>query len=151
MLILQPNKPIALCSDHAGYATKMAVIDYLKSQGIAYKDFGTYSEDSCDYPDFAHLCAKAVESGECYPGISICGSGEGINMTLNKHQGIRSALCWTSEIASLARRHNDANVLALPGRFLSNDEAIELVKVFLSTDFEGGRHQRRIDKIPVAD
>ena len=151
MLILQPNKPIALCSDHAGYATKMAVIDYLKSQGIAYKDFGTYSEDSCDYPDFAHLCAKAVESGECYPGIGICGSGEGINMTLNTHQGIRSALCWTSEIASLARRHNDANVLALPGRFLSNDEAIELVKVFLSTDFEGGRHQRRIDKIPVAD
>ena len=151
MLILQPNKPIALCSDHAGYATKMAVIDYLKSQGIAYKDFGTYSEDSCDYPDFAHLCAKAVESGECYPGIGICGSGEGINMTLNKHPGIRSALCWTSEIASLARRHNDANVLALPGRFLSNDEAIELVKVFLSTDFEGGRHQRRIDKIPVAD
>ena len=151
MLILQPNKPIALCSDHAGYATRMAVIDYLKSQGIAYKDFGTYSEDSCDYPAFAHLCAKAVESGECYPGIGICGSGEGINMTLNKHQGIRSALCWTSEIASLARRHNDANVLALPGRFLSNDEAIELVKVFLSTDFEGGRHQRRIDKIPVAD
>ena len=151
MLILQPNKPIALCSDHAGYATKMAVIDYLKSQGIAYKDFGTYSEDSCDYPDFAHLCAKAVESGECYPGIGICGSGEGINMTLTKHQDIRSALCWTSEIASLARRHNDANVLALPGRFLSNDEAIELVKVFLSTDFEGGRHQRRIDKIPVAD
>ena len=151
MLILQPNKPIALCSDHAGYATKMAVIDYLKSQGIAYKDFGTYSEDSCDYPDFAHLCAKAVEIGECYPGIGICGSGEGINMTLNKHQGIRSALCWTSEIASLARRHNDANVLALPGRFLSNDEAIELVKVFLSNEFEGGRHQRRIDKIPVAD
>ena len=151
MLILQPNKPVALCSDHAGYATKMAVIDYLKSQGIAYKDFGTYSEDSCDYPDFAHLCAKAVESGECYPGIGICGSGEGINMTLNKHQGIRSALCRTSEIASLARRHNDANVLALPGRFLSNDEAIELVKVFLNTDFEGGRHQRRIDKIPVAD
>ena len=151
MLILQPNKPIALCSDHAGYATKMAVIDYLKSQGIAYKDFGTYSEDSCDYPDFAHLCAKAVESGECYPGIGICGIGEGINMTLNTHQGIRSDLCWTSESASLARRHNDANVLALPGRFLSNDEAIELVKVFLSTDFEGGRHQRRIDKIPVAD
>ena len=151
MLILQPNKPIALCSDHAGYATKMAVIDYLKSQGIAYKDFGTASQDRCDYPDFAPLCAKAVESGECYPGIGICGSGEGINMTLNKHQGIRSALCWTSEIASLARRHNDANVLALPGRFLSNDEAIELVKVFLSTDFEGGRHQRRIDKIPVAD
>ena len=149
MLILQPNKPIALCSDHAGYATKMDVIDHLKANGIKYTDFGTFSEDSCDYPDFAHLCAKAVESGECYPGIGICGSGEGINMTLNKHQGIRSALCWTPEIASLARRHNDANVLALPGRFLSNDEAIAIVDVFLSTDFEGGRHQRRIDKIPV--
>ena len=149
MLILQPNKPLALCSDHAGYATKQVVIEYLKSQGIEYKDFGTYSEESCDYPDFAHACAEAVESGECYPGIGICGSGEGINMTLNKHQGIRSALCWTEEIARLARQHNDANVLAMPGRFLTNDEAIAIVKAFLSTEFEGGRHQRRIDKIPV--
>lgn len=149
MLILQSNKPIALCSDHAGYATKQVVIEYLKSQGIEYKDFGTYSEESCDYPDFAHACAEAVESGECYPGIGICGSGEGINMTLNKHQGIRSALCWKEEIARLARQHNDANVLAMPGRFLTNDEAIAIVKAFLSTEFEGGRHQRRIDKIPV--
>ena len=149
MLILQPNKPMALCSDHAGYATKQVVIEYLKSQGIEYKDFGTYSEESCDYPDFAHACAEAVESGECYPGIGICGSGEGINMTLNKHQGIRSALCWKEEIARLARQHNDANVLAMPGRFLTNDEAIAIVKAFLSTEFEGGRHQRRIDKIPV--
>ncbi|MCI6893413.1 MAG: ribose 5-phosphate isomerase B [Bacteroidales bacterium] len=149
MLILQPNKPLALCSDHAGYATKQVVIEYLKSQGIEYKDFGTYSEESCDYPDFAHACAEAVESGECYPGIGICGSGEGINMTLNKHQGIRSALCWKEEIARLARQHNDANVLAMPGRFLTNDEAIAIVKAFLSTEFEGGRHQRRIDKIPV--
>ena len=149
MLILQPNKPLALCSDHAGYATKQVVIEYLKSQGIEYKDFGTYSEESCDYPDFAHACAEAVESGECYPGIGICGSGEGINMTLNKHQGIRSVLCWKEEIARLARQHNDANVLAMPGRFLTNDEAIAIVKAFLSTEFEGGRHQRRIDKIPV--
>ena len=149
MLILQPNKPLALCSDHAGYATKQVVIEYLKSQGIEYKDFGTYSEESCDYPDFAHACAEAVESGECYPGIGICGSGEGINMTLNKHQGIRSALCWKEEIARLARQHNDDNVLAMPGRFLTNDEAIAIVKAFLSTEFEGGRHQRRIDKIPV--
>lgn len=149
MLILQTNKPLALCSDHAGYATKQVVIEYLKSQGIEYKDFGTYSEESCDYPDFAHACAEAVESGECYPGIGICGSGEGINMTLNKHQGIRSALCWKEEIARLARQHNDANVLAMPGRFLTNDEAIAIVKAFLSTEFEGGRHQRRIDKIPV--
>lgn len=141
--------PVALCSDHAGWATKQAVKQYLDEQGIAYKDYGTYSEESCDYPDFAHLCAAAVESGECYPGIAVCGSGEGINMTLNKHQGIRSALCWIPEIAALARQHNDANVLAMPGRFISNEEAIEIVKVYLGTPFEGGRHQRRIDKIPV--
>ncbi|MGM9804201.1 MAG: ribose 5-phosphate isomerase B [Muribaculaceae bacterium] len=149
MSILQPNKPVALCSDHAGYATKLAIIEYLKSEGIAYHDYGTYSEESCDYPDFAHLCAEAVERGECYPGIGVCGSGEGINMTLNKHQGIRSALCWSEEIAGLARMHNDANVLALPGRFISNQQAIGIVRVFLNTQFEGGRHQRRIDKIPV--
>ena len=115
--ILKENVPVGLCSDHAGWATKQAVIAWLDAQGIAYKDFGTYNEDSCDYPDFAHACALAVERGECYPGIGICGSGEGINMTLNKHQGIRSALCET----------------------------------FLTTEFEGGRHQRRIDKIPVKD
>lgn len=149
MSILKENIPVGLCCDHAGYATKMAVIDYLKSNGINYIDFGTDSEASCDYPDFAHPCAEAVESGKCYPGIGICGSGEGINMTLNKHQGIRSALCWIPEIARLARQHNDANVLAMPGRFISNEEAIEIVKTFLDTPFEGGRHQRRIDKIPV--
>lgn len=149
MSILKNEIPVGLCSDHAGYKTKMAVIEYLKQNGIKYVDFGTYSEESCDYPDFAHPCAIAVEKGECYPGIGICGSGEGINMTLNKHQGIRSALCWNSEIAKLARQHNDANVLAMPGRFLSNDEAIDIVKTFFSTDYEGGRHQRRIDKIPV--
>lgn len=149
MSIVKENVPVGLCSDHAGWATKQAVIAWLDANGIAYKDFGTYSEDSCDYPDFAHACALAVESGECYPGIGICGSGEGINMTLNKHQGIRSALCWLPEIARLARQHNDANVLALPGRFVTDDEAIAMVETFLNTDFEGGRHQRRIDKIPV--
>ena len=148
--ILKPGTPVALCSDHAGYATKQAVIGFLKDNNIEYKDFGTYSEESCDYPDFAHPCALAVESGECYPGIAVCGSGEGINITLNKHQGIRSALCWIPEVARLARQHNDANVLAMPGRFVTNDEAIEMVKTFLATPFEGGRHQRRIDKIPVA-
>lgn len=148
-LILQKGKPVALCSDHAGWATKQAVMAFLDEQGIEYKDFGTYNEDSCDYPDFAHPCAQAVESGECYPGIAVCGSGEGINITLNKHQGIRSALCWIPEIAQLARMHNNANVLAMPGRFVSNEEAIEMVKTFLSTPFEGGRHQKRIDKIPV--
>lgn len=148
-LILQEGKPVALCSDHAGWATKQAVMAYLDEQGIEYKDFGTYNEDSCDYPDFAHPCALAVEIGECYPGIAVCGSGEGINITLNKHQGIRSALCWIPEIARLARMHNNANVLAMPGRFVSNEEAIEMVKTFLGTPFEGGRHQNRIDKIPV--
>lgn len=147
--IIQAGKPVALCSDHAGWATKQAVIKFLDEQGIAYKDFGTYNEDSCDYPDFAHPCALAVESGECYPGIAICGSGEGINMTVNKHQGIRSALCWIPEIALLARQHNDANILAMPGRFLTNEQAIEIVKTYLTTPFEGGRHCRRINKIPV--
>lgn len=149
MTILKPNIPVALCSDHAGFEMKQAVIGYLKQQGIAYKDFGTYSTDSCDYPDFAHPCAEAVESGECYPGIAICGSGEGISMTLNKHQGIRAALCWLPEIAALSRQHNDANVLSMPGRFITVEQALEIVKTFLSTSFEGGRHQRRIDKIPV--
>ena len=148
-MILQAEKPIALCSDHAGYDTKQAVIAYLEQAGIAYKDFGTYSEESCDYPDFAHPCAEAVESGECYPGIGICGTGEGVCMTLNKHHGIRAALCWKPEIAALAREHNDANVLVMPGRFISNDEALEITKVFLNTEFAGGRHQRRIEKIPV--
>ena len=143
------TKPIALCSDHAGFDTKQAVIAFLKEQGIEYKDFGTYSTESCDYPDFAHPCAISVESGDCYPGIAICGSGNGINMTLNKHQGIRAALCWEPELARLARAHNNANILVMPGRFISNEKALEIVKTFLSTDFEGGRHQRRIDKIPV--
>ena len=143
------TKPIALCSDQAGLDTKQAVIAFLKEQGIEYKDFGTYSTESCDYPDFAHPCAISVESGDCYPGIAICGSGNGINMTLNKHQGIRAALCWEPELAQLARAHNNANILVMPGRFISNEKALEIVKTFLSTDFEGGRHQRRIDKIPV--
>lgn len=143
------TKPIALCSDHAGFDTKQTVIAFLKEQGIEYKDFGTYSTESCDYPDFAHPCAISVESGDCYPGIAICGSGNGINMTLNKHQGIRAALCWEPELAQLARAHNNANILVMPGRFISNEKALEIVKTFLSTDFEGGRHQRRIDKIPV--
>ena len=149
MTILKPNCPVALCCDHAGFETKQAVIEYLKSEGIPYKDFGTYSTESCDYPDFAHACAEAVESGECYPGIAVCGSGEGISMTLNKHQGIRAALCWMPEIASLARQHNDANVLVMPGRFIDTDMARKIMDEFFATDFEGGRHQKRIDKMPV--
>ena len=147
--ILKLGLPVALCSDHAGYPVKEAVKQWLDAQGIAYKDFGTHSEESCDYPDFAHLCATAVERGECYPGIAVCGSGEGINITLNKQQGVRSALCWRLAVARLARQHNDANVIAMPGRFVTNEEAISMVEAFLTTPFEGGRHQRRIDKIPV--
>lgn len=140
---------IALCSDHAGYELKSIIEGYLEAKGLDFKDFGTFSAESCDYPDFAHPCALAVESGQCYPGIAMCGSGNGIAMTLNKHQGIRAALCWTVELAELARRHNDANVLVLPARFIPAEVALAIVDAFLSTPFEGGRHQRRIDKIPV--
>lgn len=149
MTILKPGLKVALCSDHAGYELKSIVEGYLESQGIEYVDFGTHSDESCDYADFAHPCALSVESGECYPGIAMCGSGNGINMTLNKHQGIRAALCWTPELARLARSHNDANILVMPARFISPADAIQIIEMFLSTEFEGGRHQRRIDKIPV--
>lgn len=140
---------IAICSDHAGFELKSIIEGYLEADNKEYKDFGTYSAESCDYPDFAHPCAKAVEAGECYPGIAMCGSGNGIAMTLNKHQGIRAAICWTPELARLARQHNDANVLVLPARFINPVEALAIVDAFLETEFEGGRHQRRIDKIPV--
>lgn len=147
--ILKPGLPVAICSDHAGFEVKKHIVEYLKGKGIAVTDFGTDSEASCDYPDYAHPCALAVEGGKCYPGIAVCGTGQGMAITLNKHQGIRAALCWDESIAQLAREHNNANVLVLPGRFVSPQKAIELVEVFLNTDFLGGRHQRRIDKIPV--
>lgn len=149
MTILKEGIKPGMCSDHAGYELKCMIEGYLESCGVTVEDFGTYSADSCDYPDFAHPCAEAVESGRCYPGIALCGSGNGIGMTLNKHQGIRAALCWTPELARLARAHNNANVLVLPARFIDAATAIQIVDAFLSTEFEGGRHQRRIDKIPV--
>ena len=142
-------KKIAFACDHAGYKTKQFLIKKLTEDGYTVKDFGTFSEESVDYPDFAHPMAAAVENGEFDLGISLCGSGNGINMTANKHQGIRSALCWNVEISKLARLHNDANVCALPARFVSEKEASEIVEVFLNTDFEGGRHIKRINKIPV--
>lgn len=147
--IIKPGKAVAMCSDHAGFEMKSAIIDYLGSKGIAVDNFGTNSADSCDYPDFAHPCAEAVESGRDYPGIAMCGTGNGIAMTLNKHQGIRAALCCDEELARLAREHNDANILVLPARFISVEKALKIVDVFLNTAFEGGRHQRRIEKIPV--
>ncbi len=149
MSILKAGVPVGLCSDHAGFELKNIIIGYLESQGIAYKDFGTFTAESCDYPDFAHPCALAVERGEVYPAVAVCGSGNGIGMTLNKHQGIRAALCWLPELARLARAHNNANILVLPGRFIEPEVALQCVDVFFSTDFEGGRHQRRIDKMPV--
>lgn len=142
-------KTIGLCCDHAGFALKQYVIQWIEAEGWEYKDFGTYSDTSCDYPDFAHQLAEAMEAGECHTGIAICGTGNGISMTLNKHQGIRAALCWNSYIAELARQHNDANVLVMPGRFVTNYEANDIMKKFFTTPFEGGRHQRRIEKIPI--
>ena len=140
---------IAVASDHAGFECKQTVLKFLQEQGIEYKDFGTYSAESCDYLDYAHPLSDAVSRGEFDKGITLCGSGNGINMTANKHKGIRSAICWLPEIAKLARLHNDANVCALPARYISNNEAIEILKVFLTTEFEGGRHLTRINKIPV--
>lgn len=142
-------KTIGLCSDHAGFPLKQHVKQWLESKGWTYKDFGTYTEESCDYPDYAHPLAEAIERGECGPGIAICGSGQGISITLNKHQGVRCALCWEPELAALSRKHNDANVLAMPGRFISNEQADAIMEAFFNTDFEGGRHLRRVLKIPV--
>lgn len=143
------KKKIAIVADHAGYFLKEKLLKYLINEKYEVKDFGSFSEESVDYPDFGHPLANAVSSGEFELGISICGSGNGINMTVNKHPGIRSALCWSEEISRLARAHNDANICALPGRFISESEAYLILKTFLITDFEGGRHKRRIDKISL--
>ncbi len=143
------TETIGLACDHAGYELKQYVKQYLTEKGIPFKDYGTGSTESCDYPDYAHALAKGMEDGAVQSGIAICGSGEGISMTLNKHQTVRAALCWMPEIAHLARQHNNANVLVMPGRFIDNSTAKDILDEFLSTPFEGGRHQRRIDKIPV--
>jgi ribose 5-phosphate isomerase B len=143
------NKKIAIAADHAGYFLKEKIIKYLIGEKYEIKDFGSYTDENVDYPDYAHPLALAVASGDFDFGISICATGNGINMTVNKHQGIRGALCWNEEISKLARAHNDANICALPGRFISESEALLIVKTFITTDFEGGRHKKRIDKIPV--
>lgn len=144
-------KTVGLASDHAGFKLKEFVKQYLDEKHIPYKDYGTYSEERCDYPDFGHALARGIESGEVYPGIGICGSGEGIAMTLNKHQQIRAGLAWIPEIAKLIRQHNDANVLVMPGRFIDNDMARKIMDAFFATDFEGGRHEARVEKIPVSN
>lgn len=140
---------IALASDHAGFARKQAIIRYLMEKGIRFYDFGCYSSDPVDYPDFAHPISKSVNEGKFPIGITFCGSGQGISMVSNKYPNNRSAICWNSEIAKLAVKHNNANICAIPGRFVTDAEAIEIVEAFLNSEFEGGRHSRRVEKIPI--
>ena len=143
------EKKIGIACDHAAYELKEFLVGYLSSKGFEVKDFGTHSEESCDYPDFAHALGEALDKGELERGVALCGSGEGISMTLTKHQSVRAALCWIPEIAKLSRQHNNSNVLAMPARFISNDEALAMLDIWLETEFEGGRHQRRLDKMPL--
>jgi len=142
--------PIAIGSDHAGFEYKQQIADFLESKGMQVKDMGVYENKSSDYPDFAHPVAYAVEKREVSAGILICGSGNGVAITANKHQGIRAALCWIPEIARLSRLHNNANIICVPARFVSVEDAREMVDIFLNTEFEGGRHQARVDKIACA-
>lgn len=137
----------ALGSDHAGYDLKEKIKVILKEKNIGFEDFGPFSEESVDYPDYGHKVGSAVQNLDKSMGIAICGSGNGINMTANKYEDVRSALCWTKEICELARQHNNANVLALPARFISEELALEIVETFINTKFEGGRHERRVNKI----
>ncbi|WP_053990678.1 ribose 5-phosphate isomerase B [Mangrovimonas sp. TPBH4] len=141
---------ISIGNDHAGTEYKYAIVKHLEAKGHTVKNYGTDSTDSVDYPDFVHPVANDVESKAADFGIIICGSGNGANMTANKHQGVRSALCWTKEIVTLAREHNNANILSIPARFTALPQAIEMVDAFLDTQFEGGRHQNRVNKIPVS-
>ena len=138
---------IGIASDHAGFKLKSEIIKLLEKEGCVVYDYGTHSTQSVDYPDFAHPLANAIENGACEFGIAICSSGNGINMVVNHHQNIRGALCWLPEIARLARQHNNANILSLPARFISIETALEIVKTFFATEFEGGRHQKRVEKI----
>jgi ribose 5-phosphate isomerase B len=141
------SKSIAIGGDHAGFEYKEQLIKSLMDQGYSIKDFGAFSTSSVDYPDFAHPVAKAVEEKEYEFGILICGSANGVAITANKHQGIRAAICWESEIAALARQHNNANIVCIPARFVSIEEAENIVKTFLTVSFEGGRHENRVNKI----
>ena len=143
------RKVIAVASDHAGFDKKQVILKYFREKGIAFKDFGCYTNESCDYTDFAHAIGEAIDKGEYEIGLTFCGSGQGISITANKHQNVRSAICWNAEIATLSMQHNNANICAVPGRFVTDDEAIAIVDAFLDAEFEGGRHARRIAKIPL--
>ena len=138
---------IPIGSDHAGFELKNEIINWLKEHNFTPLDKGCFSLESVDYPDFGHAVANEIESGSSDVGIVICGSGNGINMSVNKHIGIRGALCWEPEIAALARQHNNANIVSIPARFISTEKAIEIISTFINTDFEGGRHQKRVEKI----
>ena len=140
---------IVIASDHAGVDYKARLISYLEYNGFIVSDFGPETEDSVDYPDYAHKVANEVSEGKVDFGVLLCGSGNGINMSANKHQEIRSALCWQKEIALLARLHNNANILTMPARFISYEQAQEITNIFLTTEFEGGRHQKRVNKIAI--
>ncbi|WP_459210222.1 ribose 5-phosphate isomerase B [Aquimarina rhabdastrellae] len=140
---------IAIGNDHAGTAYKLAIVEFLKSEGIDVNNYGTDHTDSVDYPDFVHPVAKDVDTNTVDYGILICGSGNGVSMTANKYKNVRAGLCWTKEIVSLTRQHNDANILSIPARFTSLPQAIEMVKTFLNTEFEGGRHLNRVKKITM--
>ena len=141
------TKPVAIGADHAGFDYKEDLISFLEGKGIAFKDYGTYSTDSVDYPDFAHPVASAVENGEAAFGILLCGSANGVAITANKHQGIRAAICWGVELADLARKHNNANVICIPARFVALSLAQQMIDIFMTTAFEGGRHATRVNKI----
>ena len=138
---------IPIACDHAGYELKLKVIEHLKQKGFDVKDYGTHCSESCDYPDFAHQVGNVINRGEYKRGIVICGSGNGVQMTVNQYPNVRCALCWTPEIAHLGRQHNDCNILSMPARFISEETAMQIVDEFLNTEFEGGRHQRRVEKI----
>lgn len=138
---------IAIGADHAGYDLKKVVINFLTEKGHEVEDFGCYSSESIDYPDYAHPVCESIEKGNSKMGVLICGSGNGISMAANKHTGIRAALSWEPEIAELGRLHNDANIVSLPARFISEEVALKIIEIFFATEFEGGRHQRRVDKI----
>ena len=141
------SKPIAIGADHAGFEFKTVIADLLRNKGLEIKDFGTFTHDSVDYPDFAHPVAEAVTKGEAVVGVLVCGSANGVAIAANKHQGIRAAVCWQTEIALLSRQHNNANIICIPARFVSTPQAEEMVNVFLNTAFEGGRHEKRVNKI----
>jgi ribose 5-phosphate isomerase B len=147
MSIFNPTLPIAIGCDHAGFDCKEDLISVLEAKGILFKDFGCFTKDSVDYPDFAHPVTSAVENNTASFGILLCGSANGVAITANKHQGVRAALCWAEEIAELARKHNNANILCIPARFVRDGDAEKMMDIFMQTAFEGGRHQNRVNKI----